>query len=585
VKGWRKLSFWLLVSSFWLTASGWAPAASWAPGEKAPPNTVLAGPATGLNNGIVNPRKIEEADLNFSPAIAVGEIGDHCIVRGGTPHGGNGVQSSGVSITDTNNMNGVQALTAQAVYADSGHFDGSLYCGTNGSLGSFSLYPSGENKGHVEISTGDNAGATVTSLLIAGQAGARTYTVPDAGGSATFAFTSSSITGTAAGLSSTLAVTSGGTGQSSWTQYLIPYANTTTSFSQIPIGTAGQVLISNGAGAAASFQTPSYMTNPGTCQGYLFASAPWQINWGPFKGGNQIALYNGAAWTTVTITGIYQSFTTDRSNYTGTGDGGHVFTLTSYWGVWCVGLVSPNWGTITAVSDNGSQITVSGTATAGVQVMNFALPASGVADVFAYLQGGSPKIEFCPWTSTTMRAVTLTTQDGVYVKTGALTRRYLGTIAVDDSSYVLDNVACRWVWNYYNRTPAPMCVNDTTATWTYTTAAWRIARNNSANQLSVVVGVVEDPLTVHVGVTASASSTSQFGVCVGVNGAQGVQGFTTFANGAGSNVPCISSWTGLPRGGLNSFAWWEFSTAVGTTTWKSWASGTDSGGISAIVWR
>lgn len=54
-----------------------------------------------------------------------------------------------------------------------------------------------------------------------------------------------------------VAVADGGTGKSSWTQYLIPYADTTTSFSQIAIGTSGQVLTSNGAGAAPSFQNAS----------------------------------------------------------------------------------------------------------------------------------------------------------------------------------------------------------------------------------------------------------------------------------------------------------------------------------------
>lgn len=54
-----------------------------------------------------------------------------------------------------------------------------------------------------------------------------------------------------------VAVADGGTGKSSWTQYLIPYADTTTSFSQIAIGTSGQVLTSNGAGAAPSFQAAS----------------------------------------------------------------------------------------------------------------------------------------------------------------------------------------------------------------------------------------------------------------------------------------------------------------------------------------
>lgn len=52
-----------------------------------------------------------------------------------------------------------------------------------------------------------------------------------------------------------VAVVDGGTGKSAWTQYLIPYADTTTSFSQIAIGTSGQVLTSNGAGAAPTFQS------------------------------------------------------------------------------------------------------------------------------------------------------------------------------------------------------------------------------------------------------------------------------------------------------------------------------------------
>lgn len=54
-----------------------------------------------------------------------------------------------------------------------------------------------------------------------------------------------------------VAFADGGTGISSWTQYLIPYAATTTSIGQIAIGTAGQVLTSNGAGAAPTFQASS----------------------------------------------------------------------------------------------------------------------------------------------------------------------------------------------------------------------------------------------------------------------------------------------------------------------------------------
>ncbi len=64
------------------------------------------------------------------------------------------------------------------------------------------------------------------------------------------------------GVIGTLPFANGGTGLASWTQYLIPYAATTTSIGQIAIGTSGQVLTSNGAGVAPSFQAASFTTIP-----------------------------------------------------------------------------------------------------------------------------------------------------------------------------------------------------------------------------------------------------------------------------------------------------------------------------------
>lgn len=54
-----------------------------------------------------------------------------------------------------------------------------------------------------------------------------------------------------------IGVAHGGTGVSSFTQYLLLYASTTTSLGQIAIGSAGQVLTSGGAGSAPAFETLS----------------------------------------------------------------------------------------------------------------------------------------------------------------------------------------------------------------------------------------------------------------------------------------------------------------------------------------
>lgn len=57
------------------------------------------------------------------------------------------------------------------------------------------------------------------------------------------------------GVGDTVGVANGGTGLTAFTQYLLFYADTTGSISQIPIGTAGQVLRSFGAGVVPSFST------------------------------------------------------------------------------------------------------------------------------------------------------------------------------------------------------------------------------------------------------------------------------------------------------------------------------------------
>lgn len=99
------------------------------------------------------------------------------------------------------------------------------------------------------LTTGD-ADRTVTINADSTISGTNTgdNTVATTGDSATSFFSSG-----------TLEFGIGGTGLASWTQYLIPYAATTTSIGQIAIGTSGQVLTSNGAGAAPTFQTAGGM--------------------------------------------------------------------------------------------------------------------------------------------------------------------------------------------------------------------------------------------------------------------------------------------------------------------------------------
>ena len=58
--------------------------------------------------------------------------------------------------------------------------------GSDGSAGDIDIFPATVSSGKLHFVAADNAGDTVTTITNASQAGARTYTIPDAGESASF---------------------------------------------------------------------------------------------------------------------------------------------------------------------------------------------------------------------------------------------------------------------------------------------------------------------------------------------------------------------------------------------------------------
>jgi len=112
-------------------------------------------------------------------------------------------------------------------------------------------------------------------------------------------------------------------------------------------------------------------------------------------------------------------------------------------------------------------------------------------DIFAYNDGGTVALEAVSWTNDTTRATALTTQDGVYVKSGATTRRYLGTGRTTSVSGQTENsLSKRFLWNYYHRIRLLMWVIDSTS-HTYATASYRAWNNDTSVRVNWVVGVAE----------------------------------------------------------------------------------------------
>lgn len=258
-----------------------------------------------------------------------------------------------------------------------------------------------------------------------------------------------------------------------------------------------------------------------TCQGRLTlttavpvttadVTGATSIKWTPYAG-NRIALYNGStAWTVLT------------------------FVETSL-----------ALGTITA-----------------------ALPY----DVFAYNNSGTLALELLAWTSATVRATALVLQDGVLVKSGATTRRYLGTFYTTSTTTTEDSAAKRYLWNYYNRVKRSLRAADAADSWTYTTLAFRQANANTANQVEVVIGWAEVLVDLELLAGAANSAVGNtFFVSIGEDST------TTAATGAtmpmvrsavaATEVAMLAKLRKYPAVGRHFYAWLEAGNATGTTTW------------------
>ena len=190
-------------------------------------------------------------------------------------------------------------------------------------------------------------------------------------------------------------------------------------------------------------------------------------------------------------------------------------------------------------------------------------------DVFCYDNAGVPALEFLAWTNDTTRATALVYQDGVLCKSGALTRRYLGTFYTTAATTTEDSAANRYLWNYYNRVARTMKRRDPAASWNYQTAAWRQANASTSNQLNFVVGVAEDQIKSTLSVTASNASPTAAYMAIGydtVSAPTETQSGGAVA-GTGSNFVAVLNM--VPSAGRHYLAWLEYALAIGTTTWTS----------------
>lgn len=183
-------------------------------------------------------------------------------------------------------------------------------------------------------------------------------------------------------------------------------------------------------------------------------------------------------------------------------------------------------------------------------------------DVFIYDNAGSIASELVVWTNDTTRATALTLQDGVLVKTGATTRRYVGTFRTISTTETCDTVLKRFVWSYYHRVRRHLSVVDSTDSWTYGTASYRQVRAQTANRVEYVCGFSEDAVQAEtiaaIIFLSGGASSNAGGTGIGidsttVNSAQQRWGYAQ----TGFFMTGVSKYRGYPGVGYHALNWLE----------------------------
>lgn len=193
--------------------------------------------------------------------------------------------------------------------------------------------------------------------------------------------------------------------------------------------------------------------------------------------------------------------------------------------------------------------------------------ANAVYDVFVYASGGvTPTLELLAWASDTARATALTYQDGVLVKSGDATRRYVGTIYTQATGggIVDDTAEKRYVWNYYNRIPRLIRRTEAATSWAWTTGSvLRQANNNASNKIDFICGIVEDFISCEAHCAVQSDAASQdFSVVMGydsttVQSAYCYGGYAGVLD-SGENGQCQSLLQLQPAVGKHYISWLEY---------------------------
>jgi hypothetical protein len=357
---------------------------------------------------------------------------------------------------------------------------------------------------------------------------------------------------------------------------------------------------SSGAAAAPTFRVLVGADINGTSTGDL---------WYQDSGGNIARLGIGSTNQVLTVASGLPSWAT-------AGSGGGGSSITPHPAQCRLSLVSSDPApatdqlaatTIYLVPYGGDQLALyDGTKWAVYTVNNQTVSPPGASnqtfDIFAFISSGAIALETLNWTNDTTRATAIATQNGIPVKSGDATRRYMGTgHTTGTSGQIEDSRQRRFVFNYYNRLSRQLLYTGSlAASWSYSSAAWRAA-NATTYKVEAVLGgylEVEDCVRIMVRatgeVTVTTTGTVAASVGIGVDGTttnsadiwSEIQYQSTDAVTSSSQLGAVSiaEYTSVPGLGYHSFNWLEYNRGGIAMTWYGkGATPQVQSGISGVV--
>ena len=253
----------------------------------------------------------------------------------------------------------------------------------------------------------------------------------------------------------------------------------------------------------------------------------------------------------------------------------------------CDGRLSLSTGVPVTVSDIASSATVYfmpylGNRVAlyvkdyGWRVYSFSeltLDVSGIADaknidVWLYDNAGTLTLAYTEWSNDTLRATALVRQDGVLVKSGSPSYRYLGSVRTSGAGVICDTVLKRFSWNFYNQTEKELKVTEATSQWAYTTQTLRAANGSNDNRVQFIIGVAGSKidLSVHSFSHNGGAVYRHVGIALDAVNANDAD-ITELAQGSAVADSVSARYVSNALEGFHYLQWTELSYATGTTTW------------------